>query len=174
MGVSDVVNDGANLLERHHPHRGRITAAGLGPGEGFAEVYGLARYVQIEPHARLPFPDKAFDIAASNAVIEHVGGRENQLAFVAELCRVARQVFLSAPNRYFPVEHHTAVPVLHYWRPTFAAACRVLGKTEWLDPQQLTLMSHGDLQRLCPEGRVGSTGLRMGVFSSNMFLHIPS
>ena len=66
------------------------------------------------------------------------------------------------------------MPVLHYWRPTFAAACQVLGKTEWLDPQQLTLMSLGDLQRLCPEGRVGSTGLRMGVFSSNMFLHIPS
>jgi len=174
VGVSDVINDGANLIERHHPHPGQITAAGLGPGEDFTRVYGVARYVQIKPEASLPFADKTFDVVASNAVIEHVGGLENQLALMAELRRVARQVFLSAPNRYFPVEHHTAVPLLHYWRPTFTGACKILRKTEWLDPSQLTLMSLADLRRLHPQGRVGYTGLRMGPFSSNMYLHIPS
>lgn len=174
VGVSDVVNDGANLLERQYPHPGRITAAGLGPGGDFVKAYRIARYVQIEPGARLPFDDKTFDIAASNAVIEHVGSVENQRAFLAELSRVAREVFISAPNRYFPVEHHTAVPLLHYWRPTFVAACKLMGKSLWLKREELMLTSLGDLQRLNPSARIGYSGLMMGPFSSNLYMHFKS
>ena len=36
-----------------------------------------------------------------------------------ELCRVAGRVFISVPNRYFPVEHHTAIPLLHFWDKGF-------------------------------------------------------
>jgi hypothetical protein len=174
VGVSDVVNDGANLLERQYPHPHRITAAGLGPGGDFVKAYKVDRYVQIEPGARLPFDDKTFDIATSNAVIEHVGSVANQRAFLAELSRVARQVFISAPNRYFPVEHHTAVPLMHYWRPTFVVACKLTGKSLWLKPEELMLTSLGDLRRLNPSARIGYTGLMMGAFSSNMYMHFTS
>jgi SAM-dependent methyltransferase len=64
----------------------------------------------------LPFEDDAFDIAFSNAVIEHVGGRDEQRRFVHELCRVAPRVFVSTPNRRFPVEVHTLMPFVH-WLP---------------------------------------------------------
>ena len=37
----------------------------------------------------LPFADGAFDLGFSNAVVEHVGGRDEQRRFVHELCRVA-------------------------------------------------------------------------------------
>ena len=62
----------------------------------------------------MPFDDDTFDIATSNAVLEHVGSLENQLFFVHELCRVARRVFIVVPNRFFPIEHHTALPIVHY------------------------------------------------------------
>jgi hypothetical protein len=171
VGVSDVVNDASNFLEQNHTQPGQITAAGIGSGRGVAEAYGLAGFVQIEPNAPLPFEDKQFDIATSNAVIEHVGSREKQHAFYAELSRVAKQVFLTAPNRYFPVEHHTAIPLMHYWRPTFSLACKTLGKDEWLDPENLILTGIDDLRRLNPAGRVGYTGLALGPFSSNMYIH---
>ena len=70
----------------------------------------------------MPFADKAFDIAVSNAVLEHVGAEQHQAAFVRELSRVARRVFISVPNRYFPVEHHTAIPLLHFWKRGFERA----------------------------------------------------
>jgi hypothetical protein len=171
VGVSDVVNDASNFLEQNHTDPGQITAAGLGAGRGVAEAYGLSGFVQIEPNARLPFDDKAFDIATSNAVIEHVGSREMQRAFFLELSRVARQVFLTAPNRYFPVEHHTAIPLMHYWRPTFALACRALRKDEWLAAENLILTGIDDLKALNPAARLGYTGLRLGPFSSNMYIH---
>jgi hypothetical protein len=171
VGVSDVVKDASNFLEQTYPQPGQITAAGIGAGQGVAEAYGLGRFVQIEPNAPLPFEDKAFDVVTSNAVIEHVGSRENQARFFQELSRVARQVFLTAPNRYFPVEHHTAIPLFHYWRPTFSLACKGLRKDEWLDPGNLILTSLGDLRRLSPAARAGYTGLPLGPFSSNLFLH---
>jgi hypothetical protein len=29
------------------------------------------------------------------------------------------------------VEHHTAIPLLHFWDATFAPGCRWFGKDEW-------------------------------------------
>jgi SAM-dependent methyltransferase len=72
-------------------------------------------YVQADGCA-LPFPDDSFDVCFSNAVIEHVGGIDRQRAFVAEAVRVSRRVFLTTPNRWFPVELHTRLPLVH-WLP---------------------------------------------------------
>jgi len=175
VGVSDVVNDAANMLERKYPHPQRITAAGLGEAGDFRRAYPAVTYVRIEPNSPLPFADQAFDIATSNAVLEHVGSPRNQAAFVAELMRVARQVFISVPHRYFPVEHHTAIPLMHFWDRSFALACRWSGKSEWSDAANLILMSRGRLRALVPTGRkalIGRTGIPLGPFSSNLFLHI--
>jgi hypothetical protein len=49
-------------------------------------------------------------------VIEHVGDRDRQQAFVHEALRVGDRVFLTTPNRWFPVEVHTRLPFVH-WLP---------------------------------------------------------
>jgi hypothetical protein len=174
VGVSDVVTDDANVVERKYPYPERITACGLGDAVAFQASYPRIRYVKIPPNQRLPFEDGAFDVATSNAVLEHVGSRDNQSLFVNELCRVARRVFISAPHRYFPVEHHTALPIAHYSDSLFAAACRATGKDEWSDPANLILMTRRRLFELAApvgrEARVGYTGLRLGPFSSNLYL----
>jgi Methyltransferase domain len=174
VGVSDVVSDDANVVERKYPYHERITACGLGDAVEFKVSYPKIRYVKIPPNQRLPFDDGAFEVATSNAVLEHVGSRENQSLFVGELCRVARRVFITVPHRYFPVEHHTALPFVHYSECLFAAACRATGKIEWSDPANLILMSRKRLFELAaPIGRkasVGFTGLRLGPFSSNLYL----
>ena len=175
VGVSDVVNDGANMLERKYPHPEKITAAGLGEADDFKKAFPAVTYVRIEANARLPFADRAFDVATSNAVLEHVGSARNQAFFVAELLRVARMVFISVPNRYFPVEHHTAIPLLHFSDAGFAAACRWLGKTEWAEEANLILMSRARLRATVPahvDAAIGHTGIPLGPFSSNLFVFI--
>ncbi len=175
VGVSDVITDGSNLLERLYPHPQNITAVGLGEGSDFRDAYPDVAYRRILAGEPLPFADAAFDIAVSNAVVEHVGDRDAQRAFVAELARVARTVFLTAPNRWFPVEHHTGLPLAHYHRATFAAACRLTGKSLWLDPSELMLTGLGDLAAAAPAGRkirYGYTGLPLGPVSSNLYLVI--
>lgn len=173
VGVSDVVTNEANVLERRYPHPENITACGLGDAVEFRASYPKILYVKILPNQRLPFEDRAFEVAASNAVLEHVGSRESQALFVCELCRVARRVFISVPHRYFPVEHHTAFPFVHYNEALFAAMCRLAGKSEWADPANLILMTRKRLYELAAstgsKATVGYTGLRLGPFSSNLY-----
>ena len=175
VGASDVLTDAANTLERKYPHPENITAAGLGDAAEFQARFPDVRYRQIVANAALPFADASFDIAMSNAVLEHVGSVENQARFVAELARVAQRAFIAVPHKYFPVEHHTGVPLLHWWPGSFALACKAMGKTEWLDPANLILLTEAQLSAAVPPGRrfsIGRTGLMLGPFSSNLYLAI--
>lgn len=173
VGVSDVTGEAANVLERKYPHLDRVTAVGLGVADEFQTAFSQVAYRQIGPGEKLPFGDHAFDIAASNAVLEHVGSEAAQRLFVAELVRVARTVFISVPHRFFPVEHHTAIPFAHWTDPTFRLACRILRKDEWSDPGNLILMTERRLRELYRgEATIGRTGLRLGPWSSNLFMLI--
>lgn len=175
VGVSDVVNAAANVLERHYPYPHQITAVGLGDGREFHAAFPDIAYVRIQPNKPLPFADKQFDVATANAVLEHVGSQHNQRRFLSELTRVARQVFVTVPNRYFPVEHHTALPLVHFWGPSFRLACKWMGKDDWTREENLILLSRNDLSVLAGNNSavVGFTGIKLGRFSSNLFLHLP-
>jgi hypothetical protein len=174
VGVSDVVGNGANVLERRYGEQQNITACGLGAGREFQAAFPRVNYVRIHPNVRLPFDDGSFAIATANAVLEHVGSFENQAFFVSELCRVAERVFISVPNKFFPIEHHTALPLVHLEKTTFKIACAAAGKSEWSSEENLILITRKLLWRLAaPIGRsaaVGYTGVRLGPFSSNLFL----
>jgi hypothetical protein len=179
IGASDVINEGANLIERYYAHLECVTAVGLGEALTFQATYPAVAYHQVAPGAPLPFDDQSFEIATSNAVLEHVGSTEAQIAFIAEHARVARRGFLTVPNRFFPVEHHTAVPFLHWADLSFRVACRLTGKSKWTDSSELILMSTKRLRSLATRAlagrrrfRIGTTGLLLGPWSSNLFLVI--
>jgi len=178
IGVSDVITGGDNMIERKHPYPSTITAAGLGEGESFCQAFPDARYVQVESGAALPFPDRHFKTAVSNAVLEHVGSHDEQQRFVEEMVRVSDQAFLTVPNRYFFVEHHTLLPFVHWTNWSFRSACRIFGKTKWSEEATLILISKMRLTEIARgltspvDWTVGYTGIAAGPCSSNLFLSI--
>src|SRR4051795_1509927 len=105
-----------NFFEALYPWPERITAVGVTGLSTFAASF--PRVTAVEADGRLlPFGDSEFDLGFSNAVVEHVaGGQEGQRQFVHELCRVSERVFITTPNRFFPLEVHTLVPFAH-WLP---------------------------------------------------------
>jgi ubiquinone/menaquinone biosynthesis C-methylase UbiE len=65
----------------------------------------------------LPFKDNQFDISYSSATIEHVGSKKEQLQFLKESIRVSKKyIFITTPNRFFPIDFHTKLPLIH-WLP---------------------------------------------------------
>jgi SAM-dependent methyltransferase len=119
VGVTDAPFGGGstdNFFEALYPWPERVT--GVGPTELDRFTAAFPQVTAVRADGReLPFADGAFDLGFSNAVVEHVpGGREGQRRFVHELCRVAGRVFVTTPNRYFPLEVHSLLPFAH-WLP---------------------------------------------------------
>jgi Methyltransferase domain len=138
-----------NFFEAHYPWPERITAVSTQYLERFSAAFPRVRAVRADGR-ELPFADREFDVGFSNAVLEHVGGREDQRAFVAELCRVSRRVFLATPNRWFPLDTHTLLPLAH-WLPRAPreGIYRALGRDEGLGVE---LLGPGELLALFPAG----------------------
>lgn len=158
VGVTDApfgAGSTDNFFEALYPWPERITAVGRTELDRFTAAFPQVRAVRADGR-ELPFADAEFDLAFSNAVVEHVaGGREGQRAFVHELCRVARRVFVTTPNRRFPLEVHTLLPFVH-WLPK-GPRDRILPFDDVLDPLSAT-----DLAALFPyRVRVINTGMTL-------------
>ena len=109
---------------------------------------------------RLWLGEGEFDVVHSNAVIEHVGGRERQLAFVREALRVGRRVFLTTPNRWFPVEVHTRLPLVHWLPDDLAGRAYDLAGKSWA--RENHLLGPADLRGLFPVPvRISNLGLTL-------------
>ena len=150
VGVTDAPFGGGstdNFFEALYPWPERITAVGHTELDRFQAAFPAVTAVRADGR-ELPFADGAFDLGFSNAVIEHVaGGRHGQRRFLAELCRVARRVFVTTPNRVFPVDPHSLLPFVH-WLPDGDLRRRILrarGFDDVLDP-----LGPGELAALFP------------------------
>lgn len=180
IGVSAVETDAANLFERLYPWPGAVTCCGLDSAALPAELAARIKFVRIESGKPFPFEDGAFDLLVSNAVLEHTGDAEKQAAFLRESKRIAKTLFITVPHRFFPVEHHTGLPLLHYSPALFRAVTRRLpDKQIWADPDQLWFHSAGSLRALARgafgggvEITVGGAGIGPWPVCSNLFLHV--
>jgi SAM-dependent methyltransferase len=158
VGVTDApfgAGSTDNFFEALYPWPERITGVGRTELDRFAAAFPQVRAVQADGRD-LPFGDAEFDLGFSNAVVEHVaGGREGQRQFVHELCRVARRVFVTTPNRRFPLEVHTLLPFVH-WLPKGPRE-RLVPFDDVLDP-----LSARDLEALFPyRVHVVNTGMTL-------------
>ncbi len=174
VGVSDEVNIESNMLEQIYPHRENLTCASLTDGAAILRAYPGVEHTQIVPHQPLPFADNAFDIVYSNAVLEHAGSAEQQRYFLSELCRVARRRFVAVPNRLFPVEHHTCLPVVHYLpKPVFRRLLRGTRYDAWSHEENLNYISAAGLRALWPAEppAIACSGIGFGPFRSNLIAY---
>jgi SAM-dependent methyltransferase len=158
VGVTDApfgAGSSDNFFEALYPWPERITAVGHTELGRFEAAFPAVTAVRADGRS-LPFADGAFDLGFSNAVVEHVaGGREGQRAFVHELCRVGGRVFVTTPNRWFPLEVHTLLPFVHWLPP--GPRSRVLRFDDVLDP-----LGPKDFAALFPYSvRVINTGMTL-------------
>jgi SAM-dependent methyltransferase len=170
IGASDVDVEEANLLEKQYPYPQNITCGTIGSSKSIEAHHPLVKIAQLSPNSPLPFPDKAFDIAYSNAVLEHVGGPQQRKFLIQEAMRVAAAVFFVVPNRWFPVEHHTAIPFLHFMPSMFRAALSRTGLSYWTKVENLDFLSRRTLKNEWPQAITSYDGIPLGPFSSNVVI----
>lgn len=171
VGVtSDDCFQESNYFEQLYPYPHRITCVGTEDGSHLEARYPGLTYSRVKPGEPLPFTDCAFDIVFSNAVVEHVGNRTAQAAFVRELCRVGKAFFITTPNRWFPVEHHSGLPFLHYLpAPIYRGLLRRTRYQYWAKEAHLNILTRSTLSTLFPaDGRVEIKRIRLAGLCSNL------
>jgi SAM-dependent methyltransferase len=128
----------ANFFEALYPWPDRIVAVSTQHLTIFRQAFPRVTAVRADGRS-LPFDSGQFDIGFSNAVVEHLPDLESQRAFVGELCRVSHRVFITTPNRWFPIDTHTLLPLAH-WLPDESrdAVYRLLRRSEGLGLRLLT------------------------------------
>jgi hypothetical protein len=124
--VKDVLLVGT-IGDEHASNPGMINAGII--EKRIAETFDIKMAINIVPATTpypfmiasacdMPFDDDYVDFALANAIIEHVGNEVDQLKMVQEMTRVARAWVITTPNKWFPIESHTSVVLLH-WLPSW-------------------------------------------------------
>ncbi|MEW6095875.1 MAG: class I SAM-dependent methyltransferase [bacterium] len=140
-----------NLLEKEYLYPERIVVVGIDEN-----LYKLKkRYPKVRiiicDGKNLPFKDLTFDIAYSNAVIEHVGDHISQQLFLKEIMRVSSKgAFITTPNKYFPIEFHTNILLLHFLPQKYFDWVVKLFKLDWATGDYMNLLSFKKFKDLFP------------------------
>jgi SAM-dependent methyltransferase len=107
------------------------------------------------------FPDRSFDLAFSNSVIEHVGPQKKQEEFAREVVRLGKSYWVQTPSPWFPIEAHSGMPF--YWlyperlRAWLLRRSRKKLPTWWTEYIAGTrVLSRRRMAELFPNARIGT------------------
>ncbi len=128
------------------------------------EIYARGRIVsQRGDGTALSYPDRSFDIAYSNSVVEHLYTFDKQRSFAHEIRRLAPNYYVQTPYKWFPVEPHILCVFIH-WLPTsiYRRLVRWFSVWGWIaKPNQseidekldeIKLLTEKQLRSLFPDG----------------------
>jgi Methylase involved in ubiquinone/menaquinone biosynthesis len=169
VGVSpEQEHPSINFFEDIYPWPNRITATSISDCSYLEKKYPGLTFVRTDGQS-LPFRDREYDIVFCSAVLEHVGSRDKQKQFVSELCRVARNVFVTTPNRWHPMDFHTRLPFLHWLPVAMHRKClRTIGFTEWADEENLNLLDMRALNNVFSDSRMNYRRYKLFGWRSNL------
>ena len=147
FGTEPGVASSHNFFEALYPWPERITAVSDVPLPNFAREFPMVECVTASG-TELPFEDDAFDVAFSNAVVEHVGGRGGAAAVRRRaLPRGAARLPLDA-EPLVPGRDAHALPFVHWLpRPAADRAFAAFGRDNW---DRVELLSKRRLLGLFP------------------------
>jgi hypothetical protein len=120
---------------------------------GLKEKFPNIKKIYIADGRKNNLKSNYFDIVHSNATIEHVGSFKNQIVFVKECLRLSKKyVFIQTPNRYFPIDFHTKLPLIHWFpKKIHRILLKIIGLHFYSLEKNLNLLSKRDLINICSE-----------------------
>jgi hypothetical protein len=182
FGVSNSKNQDSNPFVKYFLSKRRkdIFGCGVDNVQSVRKIYKNLKYKKIKPNHKLPYKGNFFSLSISHAVFEHIGNK-NRKFYLSELIRVSEKVFISIPNRYFPIEHHSNIPMLGYLPSKLIYKILIFFNYNLFKSKKtLTFNSKNKFSKLASildkkyniNFHLGYTGLKFGMFSSHFYIFI--
>ena len=162
LDVGGQVDRAGQQLVDSHPYKRNLTVLNMRASylDEIARNYPEVSVEQGDAR-KLPYPDKSFDLVYSNAVIEHVGDWQDQMAMAREVMRVGRNWFVTTPNRWYPFEFHMRLPLVSWLPYTWMQKVGSVwsynhGEKRYRSGQnyRLRLLTQREMRKLFPGARV--------------------
>jgi hypothetical protein len=176
IGTSPVDNEYQNYLIHKYPHKRKITCVSNVKLNKIKQRYPEIKTLQCDGRV-IPLKNNSFDIVISNATIEHVGNKRNQTKFIKEAFRLSKKlVFISTPNRYFPIDFHTLIPLIHWFpKKIHRFILKKIGLGFFSKESNLNLLSDNELSNICQNLKIKNytiDKIRILGFCTNLVLSI--
>jgi hypothetical protein len=174
--ILDLGSEDGSHIASVLPYRENVVIADIDPEalERGRRNHGFET-VLLDESEKLPFADGEFDIVFCSSVIEHVtvdkellreyrtqrefgaAAFEHQRRFAAEIERVGRRFFVQTPNKWFPIESHTWLPLPIVLLPRRLQLPFVAWVSRWwIKGTQLdwNLLTRKQMAKLFPSARI--------------------
>jgi len=176
IGTSPVDNEHQNYLIHKYPYKRKITCVSNVKLNKIKQRYPEIKTIQCDGR-EIPLKSNSFDIVISNATIEHVGNKRNQTKFIKEAVRLSKKyVFISTPNRYFPIDFHTLIPLIHWFpKKIHRFILKKIGLDFFSKESNLNLLSDNELKNICENLKIENytiNKIRILGFCTNLVLSI--
>ena len=118
LGLTEIFNcsildigAGSGHIAAHFAPKNNVIAADI---ENQLCVEGVSLdFVQLKG-ASLPFHDASFDVVILNHVLPYIPDHLNALKEVFRILKHTGLCYISLPNRLFPIDPNTHIPLIHY------------------------------------------------------------
>jgi hypothetical protein len=107
----------------------------------YINEYILGDITQVE------FSASGYDLVICSAVLEHCGSKERQVQAIKNLLGAAdKYLLLTVPNRWYPIELHSKLPLIHYLPKNLCRFLyRLFGFKELASESNLNYISHSSI-----------------------------
>jgi SAM-dependent methyltransferase len=148
VGTTSSLDPHQNLIIKKFPNKKKITCFSNQDLKLLKRKYPKIK-IKFGDAKQLPFKKNSFDIVTCTATIEHVGNDKNQIKVIKECLRVAKKnIFLTTPNRWFPIEFHTRLPLVHFFpRRIFQLILNFIGDDFLSKDENLNLLGLTKLKK---------------------------
>ena len=177
IGTTPSLDVEHNIFLEKTKNNHKITCLSNQNCEILKKKYPNLKEIVVGDGKKTNLPDNSFEIVHSNATIEHVGSLENQLLFVKECLRISEKyVFIQTPNRFYPIDFHTTLPLIH-WLPKnlHRKILKIIGLEFYSLEKNLNLLSENDIKNICKELNIHSYQIikhKLFMLTSNLVLII--
>lgn len=166
----------ANFFEKNCEEKNKIIALSNQDATFLEKIYPGLKF-QLGDAKNLPFYNNSIDVVFSSAVIEHVGSFAEQTKMIKECVRVCKKgVFMTTPNRWFPIDPHTSIPFIHWFpKKLHRHILTLFGLKFYAQEENLNFLDQNTITKICKNLNIKNISIKKVktfCFVSNLILII--